>query len=148
MSIFFDSEGFIASKDASSTFFYRELTRTLSFYEFKSDISFTPESLADMLGFFADCCRRVNPKLIKDEQRLIERNPKVNDQTVVTYLLTTANDKEEASAFDYSNQPHTFPRLKSETTANVIIKLNNEATVDEEMANAAETSQKLPGDKC
>ena len=64
LSIYFDCDGFIQSKEKeniSSQIFYKELIKTQLFYDCIMNLSFTTElqpELADSFAFFSDLCSK------------------------------------------------------------------------------------------
>lgn len=99
---FFDSEGFIRSKDVQCQAFYRELTRTQLFYDCIMNLSFTTEldsSLADSFYSFAEICGRLaaqaatstSQSASRDDERLLELNECENVQTVVVLPPTVSS---------------------------------------------------------
>ena len=128
LATYFDSEGFIRSKDASCQLFYRELSKTQLFYDCIMNFSFTTElepALAGSLAFFSDLCSKVNPQTFKDDEtRLFDLNETFNNQTIVILppVFEINGSSEEItvdilnnnSDFVYDSSSNKFPRVKIE----------------------------------
>ncbi len=105
LSIFYDIDAFIRSRDSSSHQFYKELVQTQLFNDFIINISFLSEldsSLADALAFFDDCCKRINPNSDKDDNRLLDINRFISDQTVVILPPEPFMINNEKQEFSYT----------------------------------------------
>lgn len=107
ISAFFACEDFVASKESSCSFFYRELIKNQLFNDFIISISFSSEedsSLADALEHFDACCLKVNPNADKDDTRYLDFNSSLNDRTSVVLALEPHSESDE---FTYNG----FPKL-------------------------------------
>ena len=139
---FFDTEGFVRSKEAACQPFYRELCSTQLFYDCIMNLSFASElepTLADAFAFFAELCSRINPAANTADEpmshmRVIEMlgyQRTVSDQTVVVMapcMSDYAGDNDaddggddveaeyslENSAFVYEPNVSHFPRVACE----------------------------------
>jgi hypothetical protein len=141
LSKFFDSEGFLRSKETSCQLFYGELIKTQLFYDCIMNLSFTSELdpvLADSFAFFAEFCSRVNSHQHSrdDDIRMLEYIEHSNNQTVVV-LPPSLDDKflskfnpnyhnltspseltneliSQCSSFIYNMEEKCFPKTKLE----------------------------------
>lgn len=118
LSKFFDTEGFIRSKESSCREFYSELTKTQLFYDCVMNLSFTSElepSLADAYEFFSQLCYKSNAQLTQspykeDDLPILELNELENNHTIVilppnldNQLMIKMPDMTENSNDDDSN---------------------------------------------
>lgn len=89
LSIFFDCDGFLRSKDTSSQFFFSELIKTQLFYDCIMNLSFTSELdpiLADSFAFFADICSRMSPQSVNGAIASSPTSPKDEDVRLLEYI--------------------------------------------------------------